>query len=165
MELGSSRPRQTVVDRTPNQLVREPVSQPAARKLLDGAAAHRFVQGREKLALVESSAAENDFELELGASGGRELEHLGGYRCQAREPLTDDLADALRRPELGDRACQPDDTVADFHSFRLHERPPQLTNEKRSAAGELADRPRDLSEMRAGLTLRNPFHELAHLLV
>src|SRR5207244_12443773 len=89
VELGASRARQTVVHRAPNKLMREPVGQPAARKLLDDAAAHGLVQSREELALLETHAAEDDFELELGAGRRRELEQLRGRRRQPREPLPD----------------------------------------------------------------------------
>ena len=118
----------------------------------------------EQLGLAQAGRPSDDVEPELRAGGGRELEHVGGPGREAREPLADDLAHALGRTELRERPGEPDRSVDDLDELRLDQRAPELADQERVPAGELADRPRELRRAGAELALRGAPDELAHLL-
>ena len=133
-------------------------------ELLDHAAADRLVEGGEQLRLLQAGRAADDVELELGPGGRSQLEQVGRARRQAREPLADDLANALRGAELGQRPRQVDRSVDDLDPPGLDQRAPQLADQERVALGEVADRPGQLGGPRAGIGARGPAHELGDLL-
>jgi hypothetical protein len=131
--------------------VREPEREPARRKLLDHPAGDRLLERRPQLGLVHGT---QNVEVELGAGGRRQLEQVGGGRPQARQPPRHDLAHALRRREVVERAAQP-------HGVALAEAAPQLADQERVAARQLGD---PVSQLGRGLLVaRGAAHELGDL--
>ena len=138
VQLGAARRGQRVVERAADQLVREAVREPDRRQLLDHAGVHGLVERGQQLADVGARGGAQHLELELRARRRGQLQQLAGRGPQPREPPAHDLAHALRRAEV----------------TRVGEGAPELADEERVAAGELADRAGDL-RVRA--------HELGHL--
>ena len=97
-----------VVERPADELVREPIGQAARRQLLDHAAADGLVERGEQVALAQARGLSDDVQAELRSGGSRELQELGRGGRQAREPLADHLAHALRGAELRQRPGGPD---------------------------------------------------------
>ena len=153
VHLRAPHPGEPVVERAAHELVGEPVGEPAGGELLDHAAADRLVEGGEEVGLAQARGLADDVEPELRPGGGRELQKVGRGRRQAREPLADDLAHALGCPELRQRPGGPDRAVGDLDDAGLHQGAPQLADQERVAAGELADRPRELRRPGAGVAL------------
>jgi hypothetical protein len=92
VELGSAHPREPVIYRSPNQLVRKSVDQATPWQLLDNPAAHRFVERGEKLTLCQPAAAPDDRALAL--SGGAGTPYVG-------TTVTAMPVSFLGRPQLG----------------------------------------------------------------
>ena len=103
MKLGAAYPGEPIVDRTADQLVREPVDQLALRQLLDDPAADRLVKRAAKLGLGQTGSAPDDVELELRPHGGRQIEQHTGRGRKPGQSLADDLANAFRRPQCRER--------------------------------------------------------------
>ena len=140
MQLGSPYACEPVVERSSNELVREPVGQSGRVQLLDHPAAHGLVERRQEVGLAEAGGAAEQAELELGSGRGGELEQVAGCGREPRQPLAHDLANALGRAQLGQRPAEPDRALDDLDGSRLDQLSPQLADEERIALGDLADR-------------------------
>ena len=165
VHLGAPHPGEPVVERAAHELVREPVGEPAGGQLLDHAAADGLVEGGEEVGLAQARGLPDDVEPELRAGGGGQLQKVGRRRRQAREPLADDLAHALGCPELRQRPGGADRAVGHLDDACLHQCAPQLADQERVAAGELADRPGELGRPGAGVAFRGVAQELADVVV
>ena len=84
MQFGSPQPRESVVERPPDDLVGEAACQSLSVELLDHPAAHCLLERGEKLGLGDAGGAADRLQLELRPGGCRELEQLDGSRAQAR---------------------------------------------------------------------------------
>ena len=98
----------------------------------------RLVERGQQRADLDARGGAQHVELELRPGRRGQLEQVAGRGLQPREPPADDLAHALGRAQLA----------------RVGERAPELADEERVAAGQLADLAGDL---RVGA------HELGHL--
>ena len=156
VQLGAPDRRQAVVERAADELVREPVGQPARRKLLDHAARDRLVQRGQQLGVGHRA---QHVELELGARRRRQLQQVGGRRPQAGQPSRHDLAHALRRRELLQRPGEPDVAAGDLDGVAVDQAAPQLADQERVAVRQVGDRARQLGLVAA----RHAAHELGHL--
>ena len=133
MQLRAPHRREAVIERTPHELVREPVLQPTGRQRLDHAGRDRLLQrGRER----DLGREAHDLQPELGADGGRDLEQIARPGVQPRDAPGHDLAHALRRAELP----------------AVRERPPQLAHQERVARGQRVDRVGELLRLAPGST-------------
>ena len=74
VQLGASQPAGPVVERAPNELVREPIGQRAGGELLDHSAATSLVEGREELGLAQAGCPADRVELEFRPRRRCELE-------------------------------------------------------------------------------------------
>ncbi len=166
VQLRPAHARHAVIDGPAHELVAEPVSELTAGKLDQHAAAGGLVERSNQVALGELGPSCEDRRVELGAGRGREFEYLGGGRRQTAEPGADDLADALRGPELGDhRAGEAQLARFGRDHVGLHQRPPQLAHQERVAAREVEDRGGDLGLALSGAVIGDAADELAHLQV
>ena len=139
VRLGAARGREPVGDRAPHELVLEPVREHRAALLDDEPALHRPVDGGEERLVRQAARMPDRLELEARTGHGRELEHGGGLRLEAGDPLADHLPHRRRRRDLArgphrDHAAGPGDDPA-----RLDELAPELRQEERVAAGQLGE--------------------------
>ncbi len=140
MELGATSPGEPVVQRSPNQLVGEPVRKGLGRELLDHAAGEGLLERRQEVRLVEARGRPHRLQLELRPRGRRQAEQLPRFGAQPSQALADDLAHALRCAELSDRALDRQLAAGRADHFGLQQGPPQLADEERVSPGQLVDR-------------------------
>ena len=138
VQFGPARRGQRVVERAPDQLVREAIGELDRAQLLDHAAVDRLVERGQQRPDLDARGGAQHVELELRPGRRRQLEQVAGRGLKPGEPPADDLAHALGRAQLA----------------RVGERAPELADEERVAAGQLADLAGDL---RVGA------HEFGHL--
>ncbi len=142
--------------------MREAIREPVTRTLDDEPRVHRLVDRVEEGAFLEHVRVADRRELEVGAGDGRELEELDRRGREPLEALVRDLADGRRRPQLGRGPDEAHPRQADGHGAFVHELAPELRDEERVAAGELAD---GLRQLRRRLGTRRQPDELGELAV
>ena len=163
VKLGATQAREPVIERASHDLVGEAPGQPLRRELLDHPARHPLLEGGEQIRLAEIGSTADRLEPELGAGRGAELEQIRRLRSQAREPLSDQLADALRRPQGRQWLGQVEAIADDLDRPGLEEGSPQLADEESVAAGEIADRDREPVKLGPGVALGSLAEELGDL--
>ena len=162
MQFGSSQPRHPVIERAPHQLVGEPERDLRRGDLLDHPVGDRLLHRRCPLLIVQPRPRDRR-QTEFRSGHGGELEQPAGPGVEPGQPLADDLAHALRAPELGQGAGQPRPAVVDRHRVALQQRAPQLGHEKGVAPGELAQEPGDLRQIRDPLVIHRARDEVTDL--
>jgi len=163
MELGSPHPGQAVVQRPTHELVGEAVGEPTRGKLLEHPATDGLVEGCAELGLPESGRAADDVELELRSGRRCELEQIRRRGRKTREPLADDLANALRADDFRRRPRDPDHAAHELDGAGLDERAPELANEERVPLGEVVGCLGELAQLGAEVAAGRGPNELGNL--
>ena len=81
-----------------------------------------------------------EIQSELGTHDRRELDEVCRLLGQRGEAAADDLAHAVRRGDLLQRAPQPNPSSVQLDRVSVDERPPQLAEEEGIATSEIAER-------------------------
>ena len=160
VDLRPARGREPVVDGSADELVREPVCEAATRLLDQQAAPHGLLDRADQRRLVHDRRAPHRVELEVGSHHGSQLEDVPRLAGEPREPLADDVPHRRRDPELGRRPGETRAVRADVDGGGVDQLAPELGDQERVAAGEVAD---DRRQLGGGLDAGRQPDELADL--
>ena len=165
MELGTTKGGQPIVERPPQELVREAVREPGGGNLLDDPAAHRFVQCRQQAAFVEPGRAPDDIEPELGpaTAAASRTSVVDGASRDSRPLTTSRTLSGLPSSASG-RASLPVPSPISSAPASVSVRHSSVIR-KGVAVGQLVDGMREFRQVLVQIASGGSAHELGDLLV
>ena len=154
VKLGSADPDDPVVDGAAHELVREAAGRRRLRQLLDDPGPDASSTAAASASRSSPAASASTRSSNRGPGDGRELDGRGRLGSQPREALPHDVADPLGAAQLGERPRNCDAGVRHLDRAALAQVAPELAEQERRAAGELAERRGELRVASASVEAR-----------